>query len=226
LIGGLVIEPQGSSCVLDSGTRASATVTYSGGSFRDFVVLIQDDINMRFGNGDPVPNVSEEEEPEDSGMKAVNYRTDPVWFRLGIGPTADPGVTRTVDFTDAFSSSIGEPMTPIFTAEAGQKIRFRVLKPGGHNRNHVFTLHGHNWARHPFALNDDGIPAVLSNTNPDTFYHGEQMGIGPSSHFDILPLHPAGGISGSPGDYLYRDMVPVHVYNGIWGILRVISDNG
>jgi hypothetical protein len=100
-----------------------------------------------------------------------------------------------------------------------------IYDKGAESYNHVFTLHGHNWARHPYALTN-GIPAVLSNTNPDTFYHGEQMGIGPSSHFDILPLHPAGGISGSPGDYLYRDMVPVHVYNGIWGILRVISDNG
>ncbi len=108
-------------------------------SFRDFVLVYQDDVNMRFTNGaafntpcapgqvapcgitvaagDPVPTVSEEEEPEDSGMKGLNYRTDPLWLRLGIGPTAASGVTRQVDFTDAFANLGGlDPVTPVFTA--------------------------------------------------------------------------------------------------------------
>ena len=218
LVGALVIEPQGATWTEDPGTRASATVTYSDGPFRDFVLMLQDDVNMRFGDGSFVPTVSEEEESEDSGMKAVNYRTDPIWYRLGIGATADAGITRTKDFTNAFA---GDPVTPVFTATAGEKVRFRVLKPGGHNRNHVFTLHGHLWARHPFKLGTSGMPQYLSETNPDTFYHGEQMGIGPTSHFNVLPLTGAGGKNSVPGDYLYRDMVPVHVYNGIWGIFRV-----
>ena len=183
-------------------------------AIRDFVVLMQDDVNMRFENGDPVPIVSAEEEPEDSGMKAVNYRTDPIWLRLGIGPTADPQVTRTFDFTNAFA---GEPVTPIFRATAGEDIRFRVLKPGGHNRNHVFALHGHIWPRHPFG--PDSL--VIDPNNPKTFWHGEQMGHGPTNHVNVVPLNGAGGLGGVPGDYLYRDMTAVHVYNGIWGVLRV-----
>jgi hypothetical protein len=47
------------------------------------------------------------------------------------------------------------------------------------------------------------------------------MGHGPTNHINVVPLNGAGGTSGLPGDYLYRDMVPVHVYNGIWGIFRV-----
>jgi hypothetical protein len=194
LVGALIIEPEGSSwlCDDDTGagttdcyessaanyppeTRASATVTYSGGNFRDFVVVMQDDINMRFNDGSP---------------------------------------TRTVDFTDAFA---GDPVTPLFTASPGQEVRFRVLKPGGHNRNHVFTLHGHLWARHPFK---DGSTEI-DGLNDHTFWHGEQMGHGPTNHVNVVPLGGAGGGSGTPGDYLYRDMVPVHVYNGIWGIFRV-----
>jgi hypothetical protein len=82
-------------------TRAAMTVTCPasrtencgslepGESFRDFVVLFQDDVNMRFADGSPVPTVAIEEEPEDSGMKAINYRTDAIWRRLGIGPTAN-----------------------------------------------------------------------------------------------------------------------------------------
>ena len=226
LVGGLIVEPEGAQWTYDPGTRTTATVTYDNEngkqSFRDFVMIFQDDINMQFADGSPIPTVSDEEDSEDSGMKAVNYRTDPIWHRLGIGPTADPQVTRAFDFTDAFA---GEPQTPVFTAKAGEKVRFRILKPGGHNRNHVFTLHGHLWARHPFAVTTlpDGrvLPVSIAEENPTTFYHGEQMGHGPANHFNILPLHGAGGANNVPGDYLYRDMVPVHVYNGIWGIFRV-----
>jgi hypothetical protein len=146
-----------------------------------------------------VPTVAIEEEPEDSGMKAINYRTDAIWRRLGIGPTANAAITRAVDFTDAFA---GDPVTPIFTASPGQEIRFRVLKPGGHNRNQVFTLHGHLWARHPYGMlvdaDLDGLPDTPSAIDPDnpyTFWHGEQMGHGPTNHADIVPLHGAGGCS-------------------------------
>ena len=88
-----------------------------------------------------------------------------------------------------------------------------MLKPGGHNRNSVFTLHGHLWARHPF--NNGSTKIDPGNTR--TFWHGEQMGHGPSNHVNVVPL----GGAGPAGDYLYRDMVPVHVDNGEWGIFRV-----
>jgi hypothetical protein len=245
LIGALIIEPQGTTwndgSVTGKGknkvakpdgepdengklSRAAVTVTCeasegcgylaNGESFRDFVVIMQDDVNMRFADDSPVPIISEEEEPEDSGMKAINYRTDPIWQRLGIGPTADEEVTRTKDFTNAFA---GTPVTPIFKANKGDEVRFRVLKPGGHNRNHVFTLHGHLWARHPF---NNGSTAI-DPWNDHTFWHGEQMGHGPTNHINVVPLNGAGGTSMVAGEYLYRDMVPVHVYNGIWGIFKV-----
>jgi hypothetical protein len=239
LIGALIIEPQGATwndgSVTGKGknkvtkpdgepdendklSRAALDIRDAAGNFlfRDLVVIMQDDVNMRFADGSPVPIVSEEEEPEDSGMKGINYRTDPIWQRLGIGPTADAAATRTVDFTDAFA---GDPVTPLFTAKAGDEVRFRVLKPGGHNRNHVFTLHGHLWARHPF----NNGSTVIDPDNLNTFWHGEQMGHGPTNHVNVVPLNGAGGANGATGDYLYRDMVPVHVYNGIWGIFRVTS---
>jgi hypothetical protein len=224
LIGGLVIEPQGSTWTEDLDadgklTRASATVcpggedpcTTEAAHFRDFVVIMQDDVNMRFGDGSPVPIVAEEVEPEDSGMKAINYRTDPIWLRLpGLDETSTPEQQRLADFTNAFA---GTPVTPIFTASPGEEVRFRVLKPGGHNRNHVFALHGHLWARHPWNNGSTEIDGL----NDHTFWHGEQMGHGPTNHINVVPL----GGAGVAGDYLYRDMAPVHVYNGIWGIFRV-----
>jgi hypothetical protein len=190
--------------------------------FRDFVLVMQDDVNMRFGDGLPVPVIAGEEDSEDTGMKSVNYLTDPVWLRLGIEPDEDTHLTHVHDFTDSFA---GDPVTPIFKADAGKAVRFRVLKPTGHNRNNVFTLNGHLWSRHPYKVGSsfDGraLPMEITAVNDDSFYHGEQMGMGSMNNFNIVPLHGAGGKNQIPGDYLYRDMTPIHVYNGSWGIFRV-----
>jgi hypothetical protein len=61
--------------------------------------------------------------------------------------------------------------------------------------------------------------SVIDPYNENTFWHGEQMGHGPTNHVNVVPL----GGAGVAGDYFYGDMVPVHVYNGSWGIFRVES---
>ncbi|MDH3301665.1 MAG: Ig-like domain-containing protein [Acidimicrobiia bacterium] len=117
MVGALVIEPQGATWVVDNDSRASATVTHEWAdgtttSFRDFVVVLQNDINLRYGGGcveDPVagpsggefavpelmdcavPNIAAEgpgtpEDPQDSAQKAINYGAEPMWYRLGIPP--------------------------------------------------------------------------------------------------------------------------------------------
>jgi hypothetical protein len=212
-------------------TRAAVDIYDSNETFlfRDVVMVMQDDVNMRFSNdltfdftppvmaGDPVPTVSAEEEPEDSGMKAINYMTDPIWLRLGIGPTAKAAVTTGIDFTNAFAITGDPPQMPIYTAPVGKGLRVRFLKPGGHNRNSVPVLHGHLWARHPFNADSTEIDGNAEKT----FWHAEQQGHGPKNHVNAVPLHGAGGKNGVPGDYLHQDGVPVHAYNGIWAILRV-----
>jgi len=232
-VGALIIEPQGSTWVEDAASRASATVTMANGSkFRDFVLLFQDDVNMRFGvngtlaDGGAVPLVAGEDDAEDSGMKGLNYRSEPLWFRLGIDPAAVEGVAQTFDFTNALANSLvgGDPQTPIFKALVGQAIRLRVLEPNGHARNHVFALHGHVWQRNPYISSCTGTPCLGSTqigNNPLSEWRGAQEGHGPTDHWDIVPANGAGGAFGVIGDYLYRDMAPFSFYNGIWGILRV-----
>ncbi len=135
-VGALIVEPQDSCWIADPGTRAQATVwkgARDGGggtltdacpappasstdSFRDFVTIMQNGINLRYGGtvevldalgnvvqtidcaADPspmqcaVPMIAAEgplgptEDPQDSGQKAINYGADPPWFRLGITP--------------------------------------------------------------------------------------------------------------------------------------------
>lgn len=230
-IGGLIIEPQGSTWVEDSTSRAQATVTKSDATtFREFVVIFQNDINLRYSDGTSIPNVANEEDAEDSGHKAINYRTEPFWFRMGFAPDTplssadieppDPTtlVTRSLDFTNVLTNGQvgGDPVTPVFTAKAGTPVRFRVLHPGGHQRNNVFTVHGHVWEEEPYI---NGSTQIGSNTLSE--WTGAQMGHGPSNHFDVVPEHGAGGAFGVTGDYLYRDQASFQFDGGLWGIFRV-----
>lgn len=219
-IGALIIQPEGSTWVEDSNSRASATVTKSDGTiFRDFVIIIQNDLSLRFGDdGSAVPTNSFAEDAEDAGQKAINYRTEPLWHRMGFAPDIDPEETSNFDFTNALSNSQvgGDPVTPIFTAKVGTPVRFRVLLPGGHQRNHVFQLHGHVWEEEPYINQSKSI-----GSNPLSEWKGSQGGIGPTTHLNILPKHGAGGAFGIIGDYLYRDQVSYMFPEGLWGILRV-----
>lgn len=220
-LGALVIEPQGSTWTLDPGTRASATVTAGATSFRDFVAVFQTDLNMRFGagSGEPLPWVWELEDSENLGHKAINYKSDPLWFRLGISPQEPLALTEDHDYTNAFSNKLTggvDPNVPIFTAKAGTPVRFRVLTPGGHNRNSVFTLHGHLWEREPYQNNSFSIAH-----NPLSQMIGSQEGIGPGNHFDIVPSNGAGGAYRILGDYLFRDEASFDANQGLWGIFRV-----
>jgi len=221
-IGSLIIEPQGATWIEDRDTRAQATVTKADGtSFREFVVQHQTDINMRFADGSPVPNLGGPdgaEDAEDSAQKAINYRTEPLWKRMNYPPETDFQTTRNFDFTNSLTNMLvgGDPETPVFTASAGQNVRFRILNANGHLRNNVFNLHGHFWQEEPFLNNSK----VIGN-NPLSEFKGSQYGVGPSSHYEVIPVNGAGGARRVTGDYLYRTQSAFQFDGGIWGIFRV-----
>ncbi len=218
LVGAMIVEPAGATWVEDTNSRAQATVTVGTTSFREFVLVFQSDVNLRLGDGSVVQNTAGEEDAEDSGQKAFNYRTEPTWFRMGYAADTDLGVTGAMDFTSAWSNAQvgGDPETPIFLAAAGMPVRFRITQPGGNQRNHVFQIHGHTWQFLPYVENSTKI-----GNNPLSQWTGNTSGIGPSSHFDILPENGAGGKFGVVGDYMYRDMASFAFDGGLWGIFRV-----
>lgn len=231
-LGALIIEPLGSTWAEDYPTpdaalvpadqrpsRTSATVRNADGSFfREQVLVFQNDVDMRFGNNAPVPFVTGMEDALDTGLKAINYRSEPLWFRMGYAATALPSQSRQVDFTNVLTNGQvgGETETPIFTTKAGQPFRMRLVYPGGHSRNHVFVLYNHAWQRAPYTANSTKI-----GYNQKSFWRGNQDLGGSSAHWDIVPDFGAGGAFGVKGDYLFRDMLPIHYLNGMWGIMRV-----
>ncbi|MDT7602606.1 MAG: manganese oxidase, partial [Acidobacteriota bacterium] len=211
-IGSLIIEPQGSNWQEDADSTHSATVWKPTGGgcpncgvvmvpFREFVLQFQNDVNMRFNDGSPVPHLAEEEDPEDTGQKAFNYRTEPFWTRLCYWPAlplsggmirtatqcpqSDAQSTRQLDMTNSLhNSQIGgrDPITPIFSAMAGDEVRFRVLMSNGHPRNNVFMVHGHIWQEMPYQT---GSSSSVIGFNNNSAWHGSQWGHGPSDHFDV-----------------------------------------
>jgi hypothetical protein len=128
--------------------------------------------------------------------------------------------TNQMDFTEVLSNNaVGgeDPVTPVFSARAGQQVRFRILHPGGHARNNVFQVHGHIWEEEPYTSD-----SRVLGSNPLSQWKGSQYGIGPGGHHDVMIKNGAGGKFAQPGDYLYRDQGAFPFDGGLWGIFRVI----
>ncbi|HBL27587.1 MAG TPA: copper oxidase [Acidobacteria bacterium] len=235
-------------------TRASATVenplalSSQDARFRELVLQFQNDVNMRIGGlsddevvgrrlpagfpnyGTPVRSLGVNDDAEDSGQKALNYRTEPLWKRMGHASETPTTTTRNLtDWWDVVSNGKvgnppvplptalpGDPVTPVFLVSAGDAVRFRVLQSGGHSRNEVFSVHGHQWDKEPYVSNSTRI-----GRNTFSFWEGARFGHGPTNHFDAVVRNGAGGASRVPGDYLIRDFVSIGFDNGLWALMRV-----
>ena len=240
LFGGLVVEPAGSTWVEDPDSHMSATVFLpDGSSFRDFVVIGQDDADILL-NG-------KSNYAAGNALSAVNYRTEPAIYRFGEllagvatvadwknltfipAPPTPPGgdlVTlaginwANVDTKNYIANSLvgADPQTPVFRAPAGMPVRFRLLHAGGNGDNQqVFELSGHSWQAEPYingstAIGDNKASPVLAVTT----------GYGVSSHFDVV-IGAAGGAGKVPGDYVYRSWTADQFQAGFWGLFRVAS---
>ncbi|MBD0270770.1 MAG: copper oxidase [Acetobacteraceae bacterium] len=246
LVGALVVLPEGSQWVEDSTTRTQATVVLPGGrTFRDFVLVNHDDVGLRASGrpvclggagegeahaGEPVSIATTGckglDDSQDAGLYGFNFRTEPMWFRLGHPPGEDFALTRDLDYARALSNALmgGDPRTPIFTARAGQELRFRLLQAGGHTRTGSFTLHGHAFAERPYTAGTVASQRIEGVRSQAGYRKGQWLanreGIGPGNHFDVV-VEQAGGPFRISGDYLFRNMFPLAFDGGQWGILRV-----
>jgi Tol biopolymer transport system component len=245
--GVLVVEPKGATWTTPTNTYAEAEVKSSTGAllFKEFVLVTQDDVKMvgpNAGQGrtilglpgvNPVRNFTTESDAEDSGAKAFNYRTEPLWARLGFldemtkrdhttfleeGDVS--ALLNNVNQAAVFSSAAhGDPATPVFSAPAGAAVRFRVVQPTGHPRQHAFTLYGHNWF-HEAWTQDSTVLWTPSTAEPSSMTIGTQGGHTSRRHWNLV-LRSAGGAFKQPGDYMYRTQESFQFTGGLWGIFRV-----
>jgi hypothetical protein len=227
-IGTLIVEPKGTTQTLIGNSNATADVRTIGLDtvlFREFVINYQDDVTMQNKAGLAMKNFRAVDDAEETGQKAFNYKTEPLWARLGFPPETPLRTLGDQDFSNTLSSlstNAGcgltpcDPVTPIFTAKAGTSVRFRVLETAGHARQHGFTVFGHHWNFEPWTKN-----STVLGANPFTFEIGSQSGIGPTRHLNILTK--AGGLNSITGDYLYRTQDSFNFSSGLWGIFRVTA---
>jgi hypothetical protein len=265
LIGALVVEPPGATVARDAGSNTQATVTFPSttvagatttGRFRDLVTVLQDDVNMRYAGGCAgdaavlqcaVPATPSEgggipEDAEDSGQKAINYRSDPLWLRLGVAPETPFHAASLKDHPDlhnAYSNALtgGDPKTAILTAAPGDEVRMRLAQPGGHARGHVIAVNGHVWQNHPYVQTAGGAPSdrqawtyhadptvadvgAMNGHNMVSWWTNTAFGVSAASHHD-LNMRSAGGVRRVPGDYLMYDQASFGAFGGMWSLLRV-----
>lgn len=238
LYGGMIIEPAGSrwlcgeegrlaSCdpprpgqniPYPPTTRASATVTPStvpipARPFREFVTMISEDLKISSNNS-----------------SAVNYRTEPTFYRYGNPNASSPVFAANGDNDCAQSNALvqtsgqnllqADPQTPVFTARVGTPFRFRMMHPPGTGTSQVFTLNGHVWQRNPYM----NFSTQIGNNNQSQWI-GSRDNHGATDHFDLVG-GLAGGKNGVAGDYLYTVFLPGQSQLGAWGIFRVLDANG
>jgi hypothetical protein len=248
LIGALVIGPTGSTVCADKRTLPGGTSRSVCGAdgkklYGDHVLVMQDAVSASQG-GLPVPDLKGAEEPDDYGVKAINYKTEPLWARRGGSPAVDFGERNTgFDYTDVFSSErlgngcaagmppngTGElacdPETPVLQATVGERLRLHFVHPGGHTRQQGLTISGHGVNPYPWddhsRVFDPGRCDLVTTPMPSGcwLWQGVYNGFGPMSGITLGVT--AGGAGGVAKDYLVRTQASFLLDGGLWGILRV-----
>lgn len=248
LVGALIIGKEGSNV-------CPSPQQYPGGTSRaicdadgkllygDHVLVMQDAVSAVLG-GFPVPDLKGAEEPDDYGVKAINYKTEPLWARGGPGPAVDFSERNaSTVFTQVLSSATRDggceagiapqaglanpcdPETPVLVARAGTPIRLHVVHPGGHTRQQGLTVAGHGFHPYPWAQNSRVFAPdrCASDTGPIQpgclLWQGVYNGFGPSMGL-TLGLW-AGGKASIAKDYLLRSQASFLLDGGLWGLLRV-----
>ncbi|HRI37576.1 MAG TPA: hypothetical protein PLO50_03365, partial [Nitrospira sp.] len=106
-------------CPIDDAWASKATALLSGNldqkvpaedsgalyHFKEMVLLYQDNLSLQ-QYGQPMPNLRHGDDSEDSGQKAFNYRTEPLWARLGASPADEPETMNQFNWSNVLSSTV------------------------------------------------------------------------------------------------------------------------
>jgi FtsP/CotA-like multicopper oxidase with cupredoxin domain len=114
------------------------------------------------------------------------------------------------DGDSAFSSAAnGDPATPMLRAYAGDPTVVHALVAPGSEQGHVIGLGGQSWR----------IDPEIAKGNETT-----AQGMGAWEAFDLELIGGAGGRQRESGDYFYGDNRRPFTQQGMWGLMRVLSD--
>lgn len=209
LFGAVIVEPAGADWYENFTKRKNpfaeqAVITVPGvEAFREYVLFIQNGIRLLDAQGNLIQTAAADSEepvdPEDTGEKGYNYRSERFANRL----------LRDARVWKVFSSRVhGDPATPVWKAYSGDRVIFRTMMPADKPRNVSLAVHGHLWREQPKDALSREIPL--------------QGGISVGNRFDMELKDGAA----CPGDYLYRSgSFAWDVESGMWGIFRVMKQS-
>ncbi|BDH61522.1 hypothetical protein MTP04_16520 [Lysinibacillus sp. PLM2] len=146
------IEPRGSKFLdpysdneIKSGAQARI-VNKLIPDFREINLFVHDFALLFDKDGYPLNPPNFPGSPDDPGVMGVNYRNEPLQFRLKE-PDYDPAYV--------FSSWVhGDPVTPLLETYNGDPVRVRLIQ-GSHEESHSFNLHRQRWHRERPDLDSD-----------------------------------------------------------------------
>lgn len=160
--------------------------------FREFTLFVHDFAMLFDKDGFPLNQPPFPGSHDDPGVMGVNYRNEPLEYRL-THPDSDPAYV--------FSSWVhGDPVTPVLNTYNGDPVRIRLLQ-GAHEESHSFNLHGQRWRRERGDLDSDLV---------------NQQHIGISESFTLeFNIDGRGDF-----DMLYHFGSVDDIWGGVWGIMR------
>ena len=190
-----------------------------------------------FINGPPFAQIVSENQ---FGTYSLNYRNEPVPFRVGLSGTSPTPSPDQSDLALAFTSitrtdpdlniqpdgktpgyptkplvpnaQATDPYTPLLQAYVNDKVQIRTLV-GAHTQSHAFQVHGVKWLFEPDNTNSGWRNAQLMGLSEHFEMKFELPGTA-VPHKDLTDLPPF-------ADYFYSpssDIVGLN--NGLWGIMR------
>ncbi|MBB6449218.1 hypothetical protein HNR44_001167 [Geomicrobium halophilum] len=175
---------------VDSGTQAMI-VNPLVPDFREMTLFVQDFTLLFDKDGCPLNPPPFPGSHEDPGVMGINYKNEPLQFRLAK-PDCDPAYV--------FSSFIhDDPVTPMFATYNGDPVRIRLLQ-GTHEESHSFNLHRQRWQQERRDLDSEII---------------QQQHIGISEHFTLDFAMEGNG----DFDMLYHFGSIDDLWLGNWGLI-------
>ncbi|CAM4462082.1 multicopper oxidase domain-containing protein [Paenibacillus tarimensis] len=199
---GINIEPRGSRHLsprtgeeIRSGTQAMIVNPFLP-DYREFTLFVHDFALLFDKDGCPLNPADFPGSHEDPGVMGVNYRCEPIQFRLN---------KREYDPAYVFSSWLhGDPVTPLLETYNGDPVRLRLLD-GAHEESHSFNLHRQRWKRERPDVDSDLVQqqhiAISESYTLEFSVEGE-------GDFDML--------------YHYGSLDDIWLGN--WGIMRTFGE--
>ncbi|MDQ0218893.1 copper oxidase [Peribacillus cavernae] len=177
-----------------SGTQASIVHPLLP-DFREFTLFVHDFALLFDADGCPLNEPPFPSASDDPGVMGVNYRNEPLQFRLKA--LDDPAYV--------FSSFVnGDPVTPLLETYNGDPVRIRLFQ-GAHEESHSFNLHRQRWNGERRDLDSELV---------------QQQHIGLSEHFTAeLSIEGKGDF-----DMLWHYGSIDDLWLGNWGLVRSFKE--